>query len=73
MFMQNSFKPSYTLQNRHIQTLYASMFRKIPPHEFHIEKFELSDGDFIECYWYNKREINHNKPIVLIFHGLFFL
>lgn len=68
--MSNFFTPSFLLKNRHIQTLYSSLFKKVPTHDFDIEIFELSDGDFIECYWYNKRETNSNKPIVLLFHGL---
>jgi uncharacterized protein len=68
--MRNLFTPTFLLKNRHIQTLYSSLFRKVPTHSFNIEKFELSDGDFIECYWYNKRKANSNKAIVLLFHGL---
>ena len=68
--MSNLFTPSFLLKNRHVQTLYSSLFRKIPNHTFDVEKFELSDGDFIECYWYNKRDKTSNKPIVLLFHGL---
>ncbi len=64
------FKPSFGLKNRHLQTLYSSLFRKIPMHKFDVERFELSDGDFIECHWYNKQDENHNKPIVILFHGL---
>lgn len=68
--MSNSFQPSFLLKNRHIQTLYPSLFRKIPAHIFEIEKFELSDEDFIECYWYKKRDRSLNRPIVILFHGL---
>ena len=53
-----------------MQTLYSSLFRKIPDHSFDVEKFELSDGDFIECHWYNKRDISYKRPIVILFHGL---
>ena len=67
--MKNSFNPPFLLKNKHIQTVYSSFFRKIPNHNFKVEKFILNDGDFIECYWYNK-QTNNNKPIVLIFHGL---
>jgi len=65
--MTNQFKPSFFLKNKHIQTVYASFFRKFPKHSFYIENFTLSDGDFIECYWYKKPS---NKPIVMLFHGL---
>lgn len=68
--MSNLFTPAFLLKNRHIQTLYSSLFRKIPTHNFDIERFELSDGDFIECYWYNKRDERRSRPIVLLFHGL---
>jgi len=68
--MSNLFQPSFFFKNRHIQTLYPSIFRKIPTHNFEIEKFELSDGDFIECYWYKKINKSLNRPIVILFHGL---
>ncbi len=68
--MSNLFKPTFLFKNKHVQTLYSSLFRKISQHRFEIEKFELSDGDFIECYWYNKLGTKHNRPIVMLFHGL---
>jgi len=68
--MKQVFSPSFFLKNRHLQTVYASFFRKFPPHDFFVEKFNLSDGDFIECYWYNKPTNKTNKPLVMLFHGL---
>lgn len=68
--MTNQFNPSFTLKNRHIQTLYSSFFKKVEPHKFDIQRFELSDGDAIECYWYSKQDIDPAKPIVMFFHGL---
>ncbi|MEA1955824.1 MAG: hydrolase [Campylobacterota bacterium] len=56
------------LKNKHIQTIYASLFRKFPSHEFVVERFTLSDGDFLEPYWYKKP--SPLKPIVILFHGL---
>ncbi len=35
-----------------------------------VEKFNLKDGDFLECYWHNKQEANSSTPIVILFHGL---
>jgi len=35
-----------------------------------VEKFVLEDGDFLECYWYNKAKYNSKKSIVILFHGL---
>ena len=68
--MGKKFKPAFGLQNRHIQTLYSSLFRKLPNINMEIEKFELDDGDFLECYWHNKPKTNSYTPIVILFHGL---
>lgn len=63
------FKPAIGLNDGHSQTLYPALFRKLDELKYDIETFELSDGDFLECYWYNKTE-NKDAPIVIIFHGL---
>ena len=63
------FKPSILLKNCHIQTLYAPLFRKQPIPQVEIERFNLEDGDFVECYWYSNKP-SDNRPIVTLFHGL---
>ena len=74
--MNKKFQTSFGLKNRHIQTLYSSLFtmfpwgRKLPKIELKIEKFELGDGDFLECYWHNKPKHDSNAPVVILFHGL---
>lgn len=68
--MIEPFKPAFGLKNRHLQTLYSTFFRKPLSLKFDIERFGLDDGDFIECYWYNKPNTKDNKPIVILFHGL---
>ncbi len=65
-----NFQPSFLLKNRHIQTIYASLFRKLPPLDFEVETFWLSDGDFIEAYWHKITEHTNTTPIVILFHGL---
>ena len=64
------FRPAYGLGNKHLQTLYSSFFRKNIDLDFEIEKFTLSDGDFLEAYWLNKAKKDSNTPIVIILHGL---
>ena len=64
------FKPALGLKNRHIQTLYATFFRKQRQPDTEIEVFELDDGDFVECFWHNKPDQNSMTPIVVLFHGL---
>ncbi len=68
--MPQAFQPSFFLQNRHIQTIYSSLFRKSKELDYKIEKFTLSDGDFLECYWYNSGKESSHKPLVVLFHGL---
>ena len=63
------FKPSRLLQNKHLQTLYAPLFRKQTPPKVEREHFNLSDGDFVEAYWHNTKP-KDNRPIVTLFHGL---
>ena len=63
------FKPSLTLKNKHLQTLYAPLFRKQSTPKVEIERFDLADGDFIEAYWH-KHKPTDSRPIVTLFHGL---
>jgi predicted alpha/beta-fold hydrolase len=65
-----AFNPSFLLKNRHIQTLYAPLFRKDKNLDFSIERFDLEDGDFVECYWHEKERIRDNAPIIILLHGL---
>jgi len=62
------FKPAIGLRDAHSQTLFPALFRKLDDLDYDIETFELSDGDFVECYWYNKEA--KDAPIVILFHGL---
>lgn len=63
------FKPSLILKNKHLQTLYAPLFRKQIAPKVEIERFNLPDGDFVECYWHNEKPTDE-RPIVTLFHGL---
>jgi predicted alpha/beta-fold hydrolase len=63
------FNPSFFLQNRHIQTLFATFFRKEKLEKVEEEYFTLPDGDFVESVWHNRKP-NDTRPIVVIFHGL---
>jgi len=65
-----NFQASFLLKNRHIQTIYASLFRKLPPLDFEVETFWLSDGDFVEAYWHKITQHTNTTPIVILFHGL---
>ncbi len=61
-----SFKPSFWLRNKHLQTLWPQIIRRQPQLETHRERLELSDGDFLDLDWTN----GGNGPIVIVLHGL---
>jgi predicted alpha/beta-fold hydrolase len=63
-----NFNPALGLSNKHLQTIYSTFFTKKLNLKFEIEKFTLSDGDFVECYWHNTNK--HPTKIVIMFHGL---
>ena len=65
----SEFKPAFGLKNRHLQTLYPFFFRKQVQPKTQIEMFELSDGDFVECFWCEKPPTD-DRDIVILFHGL---
>ena len=64
------FQPSFCLKNRHIQTLYASFFRKDIPLGYHTEEFTLSDGDFLDIYYTKELLPDDTDAVAVIFHGL---
>lgn len=64
------FEPAYGLRHRHFQTIFPSLFRKQARPEIEIERFELNDGDFVECYWHHQPVQESHRPIVVLFHGL---
>ena len=69
MINSTPFKPNLFLRNRHIQTLFATYFRKQKIPKVQVEKFYLKDGDFVETAW-QKEKIKDGNPIVILFHGL---
>jgi len=75
LFTSNSvepypFRPAIGLSNRHLQTLYPALFKRASPPKIEIERFELDDGDFVDCYWHHRPGPEESRPIVTLFHGL---
>ena len=58
------------MANSHLQTVYSSLFRKPLNLNFTKKQFNLSDGDFLECYWHEAKIQTTNTPLVILFHGL---
>ena len=65
-----SFSPAPLLRNPHLQTLFASLFAPKSPSGLSWERFELEDGDYVDCLWCDKPADLSEKPIVILFHGL---
>ncbi|MBL7760325.1 MAG: alpha/beta fold hydrolase [Sediminibacterium sp.] len=54
--------------NGHIQSIYPSLFRKVPFSYARRERLELPDGDFLDIDWSCKAP--QNNRLVVITHGL---
>lgn len=55
------------LPGGHVQTIYASLFIRVPPIDYRRERLELPDGDFLDFDWVNGET---QAPVVVLFHGL---
>ncbi len=64
--VKSEFKPAWWLSNPHLQTLWPTLFRRLPKLDLNAHRLELDDGDFLDLAL---TPIN-NKPIVIILHGL---
>jgi uncharacterized protein len=64
--MTSDFKSPWYLFNGHAQTIFPSIFRKVPVN-YSRERLELNDGDFVDLDW----QINAgNDKLVIVTHGL---
>jgi len=68
--MNERFKPALGLANGHLQTIFPTLFSKSHVSKIEREIFELVDGDFVECLWYQKPKVDEKRPIITLFHGL---
>ena len=69
------FVPAWWLPGPHFQTLGARFLRSRRGIEFHRERLELPDGDFIDLDWAitdgkRGRQEDEKTPIVVVLHGL---
>ncbi len=65
--IQSEYRPTNALfKNSHVNTIYASLLRRLPNIKFERERIELEDGDFLDLDWSKKG----SKNLVLILAGL---
>ncbi len=62
--------PPFYLKNRHLQTLYPTLFEKPKKPLFSQEEFILHDGDFLDIYYHDKSLLQRSNTVVILLHGL---
>lgn len=67
--MRSSFVAMKGFSNPHFQTILPTLLNKKRKALFMYERFELSDGDFLDLAW-KKLPNEDSRPIIIIFHGL---
>lgn len=61
-----SYRPPAFLFNRHLETIYPALFRKVDAPVLERERLPLPDGDFLDLDWSK----SGNNKLVIINHGL---
>jgi len=66
----HTYKAPFWLPDGHSQSIYPSLFRKVPLTHSHSERLELPDGDFLDVDWHLRNGELHEKPLLIVSHGL---
>lgn len=61
------FAPAWFLRNRHTQTLWGKLARRLPPAPTRLERWDTPDGDFIELH---RLDGEPHSPRLVMLHGL---
>lgn len=64
--IMNSYFPPFLLFNRHLETIYPALFRKVALKEYERERIRTADDDFLDLFWLKKKSNN----LIIISHGL---
>ncbi|CAD5250873.1 MULTISPECIES: YheT family hydrolase [unclassified Imperialibacter] len=71
VFQQPSYKGSLLSINKHFETIYPALFRKVSnPPAVRRERLEMKDGDFLDIDYAIQHTANRNHRVVIITHGL---
>ncbi|OGT31381.1 MAG: hypothetical protein A3E87_03360 [Gammaproteobacteria bacterium RIFCSPHIGHO2_12_FULL_35_23] len=68
MKKKSKFKPAWWLKNAHMQTIWPTLTRPKIKLKLQRQRFELSDGDFLDLDWIENTD--PTAPIVVVLHGL---
>lgn len=66
MEISAAYNPPVLLFNKHLETIYPSLLRKVPFHTPRRERISTPDDDFLDLDWYEQR----SSRLVIISHGL---
>lgn len=69
MIIDCAFKPAWWLSNRHAQTIFPTLMRRLIAPIDQVERIELPDGDFVELAW-AINGLDADAPLVILIHGL---
>ena len=62
----SDYRAPWWLKSAHLQTMFATLFRRRPCLALRRERIELDDGDFLDLDWGPRT----HGPVVLVLHGL---
>ena len=65
-----SYTAPFWLPGGDLQTLHSALLASTPSVKYRRERWELTDGDFIDADWVEPQVVSPHKPIVVLFHGL---
>ncbi|MEM6782139.1 MAG: alpha/beta fold hydrolase [Bacteroidota bacterium] len=72
-----AYRPPWWLRNGHVQTVFASQGRSVPPVAYRRERLDTDDGDFIDLDWLTRPAPSNGAPgapppptLAVVAHGL---
>jgi uncharacterized protein len=66
----SDFRPAWWLRGPHGQTVWRRLFERGPDPPYRRERFETSDGDFLDLDWWDSGNPPGDRPLVIVLHGL---
>jgi uncharacterized protein len=63
----SDYRPPLLLKNRHFNTVFAALFRRVSGIAYRRERIELPDGDFLDLDWAGE---GRSERLVLALHGM---
>ena len=63
---QSEYRAPFLFSNRHVQTVYPTLFRKVPGVDYVRERIDMPDGDFVDLDW---SSVGSNR-VGIVLHGL---